>query len=172
MQLSKDERAVLVEQTEEFFFEAMRHGWASGEAKFVTKNFSGWKEKTWVFTHPNFVGFVLVDSFRTFADSRVSEGRKSIYYNNGQPIWYMNYGGWYDKEVMAFLKEALMIAYKANQFVGGRGPDDIYVSNFQGLLYNNRVQLRTFVNFSGIEFVTDSFGASRGEHFYFGGSTI
>jgi hypothetical protein len=162
----------LAETAKKFFFEAMRHGWASGEAKFVATEFRGWKEKTWFYKNPDFPNFVLVDKYETVSDSRVSHGRKSISYLD-VPIWFMDYGGWYDKEVIPFLKEALMLAYSSEVFCGGRGRASFTRNEaYPGMLYINQGEFLNFAGFRGRELATDPFGKPRGEHNYFGGLMI
>lgn len=164
-----------VERYKSFFFEAMNAGWANDQARFTTKEFDGWKEKTWVFTSPKFDNFQLVDQYRTFSGSRVSEGRKSISYN-GMPVWYMVYGGWYDKSVIPFLKLALRYNYEKSIFLGGRGPRRLEGED-DTLQYCNWNAENDFRNFNGYEQITKnseglrfSFGQKVGEHHYFGGT--
>lgn len=169
---SLQERFILIDQAQKFFFEVMRHGWASGEAKFVTNEFRDWKEKAWKYESPDFRDFVLEDRYQIYLDSKVSDGRKLITYLD-RPIWYMYYGGWYDKEVIIFLKEALMDAYNANVFCGGRGPTNFTRNEvYPGMLYVNQGDPLDFTGFRGRELVTDPFGKLRGTHDYFGGLMI
>ena len=159
-----------IEKIKAFFFEAMHHGWANNQAQFVTKEYDGWKEKTWVFTSPNFPNFQLVDQYRTFSNSSTSEGRKSISFN-GVPVWYMVYGGWYPKGAIRLLKSALMTAYSQNVFAGGRGvslPPPViggfgYLNDWEG----------DFSKFHGHESIINTVRGDEivdnGEHHYFGG---
>ena len=170
----KGEKTMVPEILKAFFFEAMRHGWTSDQAQFVTKEYDGWKEKTWVFTSPNFPNFQLIDQYRTFSNSRVSEGKKSISFS-GIPVWYMVYGGWYNKQVIPFLKRALARNYNEGVFIGGRGPDRLEGEDHT-LQYLNRVQQNDFANFGGHEWIEAtsphsgmSAGTKLGEHHYFGG---
>ncbi|OGN10289.1 MAG: hypothetical protein A3J46_00645 [Candidatus Yanofskybacteria bacterium RIFCSPHIGHO2_02_FULL_41_11] len=167
------ERIALIEKAEAFFFDAARWGWASGQAYPTVKETQFMKEKSW--RHEGvgtFWGFVFEDTYRTFEGSRVSEGQKKISYMD-RPIWYMNYGGWYDKEVIPFLKEALMEAYVQEAFCGGRGQPS-FTSNekYPGLLYVNPRHNYSFRLLRGIESVTDPFGKLRGTHDFFGGLLV
>lgn len=162
------------EYVQEFFLDAMRHGWASGQVSFHSVQSANRVKKSWNYTNPNFPDFSLVEAYSVFESSRMSFGRKIINYN-GAPIWYMHYGGWYKEKVIPFLKEALLSAYNNNQFHGGRGRSGYYNNDgqFHGFLYRNNIVSNNFGNFSGREFITDEFGRGiLGEHHYFGGLLI
>ena len=168
---NKNKRALLIEKAEQFFFEAMRHGWASGEAEFAVTQLPNSKIKTWTFpSEPK--DFKLMDSYYVANSNRSYIGIKVLYHDK-KLIWYMSYGGWYEKRAIALLKEALMHSYKHNQFRGARGPASFYNNSlYPGILYTNHFNPFGFGRFRGREFITDGFGKVLGEHNGFGGLVI
>lgn len=89
--------------------------------------------------------YQVTDMWRTLPNSDYSFG-ETVVYRDIIPIWVMSYQGWYDGEVIPFLKEALRNAYEQRQFVGGRGPekyetgDLMYVNSYR----DNRGDWRRF----------------------------
>ena len=156
---------------ERSFFEGMRQGWASGAPARKDFPFPGAKGYGFNFKshdcHLHLMDYYFVNSL-----SRVSYGTKMFLYQ-GDPIWIMHYGGWYDKKAIPFVKAALMDAYSRGVFRGGRGQASFYNNeSYPSLLYTNLGDPLGFDNFKGREFVTDGFGKLLGEHNYFGGILI
>jgi hypothetical protein len=60
----------------------------------------------------------------------------------------MQYVGYYNKEAIAFLKQALMAAYSQRSWFGGRGPAS-YVG--EGMSYLNNISLSGFEKSEGRE---------------------
>ena len=164
-------REGLIIFTQRSFFEAMKQGWASGASAKKDFPFPGAKgyESNFRYGHARlrFLDYYFVNEL-----SRTSFGTK-VAFQFGEPVWMMQYGGWYKKEAIPFVKTALMSAYGASQFRGGRGPASFYDNNsYPGLLYVNECESESFENFKGREFVTDGFGKLLGEHSFFGGLMI
>ncbi|MDP3792445.1 MAG: hypothetical protein Q8Q89_01815 [bacterium] len=164
-------REGLIRGAERSFFEAMRQGWASGASTKKDFPFPGAKGYEFNFKHGE-TKLQLLDYYFVHELSRTSFGTKIIIHF-GQPIWMMQYGGWYDKKAILFVKTALMDSYSRDMFRGGRGQASFYNNeSYSGLLYTNLGDPLGFENFKGREFVTDGFGKLLGEHNYFGGVMI
>jgi len=135
------ERPKLIVAIEKCFFEGMRRGWASGAPAKANFPFNGAKGYEF---HPLIVGeldrhlhyMTLFDYFFTNQESRTSYGTTVILYL-GNPVWVMNYGGWYRKEAVPIVKKALMAAYKENLFCGGRGINGFFCDECLDLEYEN-----------------------------------
>ena len=162
-----NEGHALRDATMAFFFEAMLKGWAGEGVKTKPCDLPGYK----VFRHESAdKRFVLVDSYCVSGKSHNprSAGTTTIWWDN-TPVWWMSYGGCYEKEAIPFLKQALLIAYGMNEFVGGR----VQISHSDGsVIYINRPELDDFSLFRGREEVLDNCGRSFGEHEYWGMSLI
>lgn len=160
-----------VESIQDFFFEAMRKGWASGaKAEAFFSPLQGSKS----YQYKNTNGFYLIDYFLVAPGSKHSYGTTVIYLEL-KPIWVMHYGGWYEKGVMPFLRRVLMRNYSENVFMGGRG-SEILEGEDHTLVYTNQVQQNGFSSFKGHEWIEATSlhsgvpaGTKLGEHHYFGG---
>lgn len=112
---------VTVDEIREYFCQAMARGWASG-AKAKRERDLPNHERIEDVSGP----FWMVDRYCTNNYGQWSSGTTTIFYytreNGWQPIWVMNYGGFYSEEVIKFLKWALMENYSKGIFLGGRGP--------------------------------------------------
>lgn len=161
MSVQVDSQAV-----EQFFFQAMKSGWATPVPKSPIPGLPG--SKSIPFRRDD---FTLIDYYFVASGSNASYGSTVIWVAN-RPVWVMHYGGWYKKEVIPFLKAALREAYSQNQFFGGRGPQR-YTNNEYLFLYCNKWIEGYFGNFHGLEYVLDEHRNQRlGEHRYFGGLMI
>ena len=107
---------------QEFFLEAMRKGYAA-EAKKVG------------IPHMNHRGIphvspdgtlYLIDSCCVNTSTDHSAGTTTIF-ECDQPVWWMNYVGYYRPDATPYLKAALKFAYGHNRFVGGRGPREFNI---------------------------------------------
>jgi len=118
----------------------------------------------------------LVDRYCVNEFGPMSSGATTIFVKLGdcwQPVWVMNYQGWYDKAVIRFLKRVLLYTYQKGVFQGGRGLNAD--ESRPPLKYRNEVAPdSTFSEFSGYESIT-GFGddaPSFGWHRYSGALLI
>jgi hypothetical protein len=160
-----------VERIEEAFFEAMRHGYASGvispAVRETRTDIAGMKRV--VFDSYNPRGDLrVIDQWTETPGSRWSSGFTLITYQN-IPVWIMHYGGWYNPEVTQFLKECLLDNYTKGLFDGGRGPNGYRKGR---MVYGNESDNTTdysFREFSGNEMIKDTRGdITDGHHWYHG----
>lgn len=113
--------------------------------------------------------YVVIDNWITTPLSEFSAGITTIYYDQ-IPIWRMDYSGYYKKDAIKFLKEALAKNYNEGVFLGGRGPR---IFKNQNLIYRNNPRIPDFENFEGIErIVNEETGEEMGCHKYFGVSLL
>lgn len=157
-----------VKKIEEFFFEAMKSGWATPIPKTSIPHLPG--SKSIPFRKDE---YYLLDYYFVAPGSNSSYGTTVIWVAE-KPVWIMHYGGWYDKAVIPFLKRALMRNYSENIFFGGRGPERLEGEDHT-LQYLNKVELNHFGSFQGYEHIIATSkqigipGQKLGEHYYFGG---
>ncbi|MEK7567545.1 MAG: DUF5680 domain-containing protein [Patescibacteria group bacterium] len=153
------------EKVKEFFFTAMMQGWAvAGSKKIKIPDMPGYKAIA--FREGD---FYLLDRYCVTPNSLKSAGTTTIWFRN-DPIWVMNYEGFYEERAIIPLKEALFFSYRTGQFVGGRGPK-IYVDG--NMIYVNQSRHNEFQEFDGIEEIFDgSKEESLGNHKYSGMSLI
>jgi len=131
-----------VKKTQEFFLKAMLQGWISGAEETKVPHMPGYR------TIPFRDGdLFLLDCYCVNPNSSKSAGTTTIWYRD-IPVWIMQYGGFYRKSEISFLKHALRCAYESNVFIGGRGPIDYREDQ---LLYENSPNFDEFEGFSGIE---------------------
>ena len=105
--------------------------------------------------------YIYFDAYCVNATSCKSVGFTHIYIRNSSTelsepdlilLWMMNYGGCYKKEVVPFLKLALLSAIEKREFLGGRGERYFVDKNYPSLYYHNQPRTdRGFVEFSGRE---------------------
>ena len=149
------------QDVEKAFFEAMAAGYAQSIKKTPIPDLPGSKAIISVDGH-----FRVVDYWLVTANSNKSTGSTTIWFDE-QPVWVMHYGGWYDKDVIPFLKKCLHRAYvEERKFYGGRGPTEV---KDRDLRYNNEIDRNDFFNARGEEFVYDFSGDDkkcRGFHWY------
>lgn len=156
----------LKDVTKAFFFKAMLQGWA-GEG-IITKPCDWPGYKVLRFEEDK---FILIDSYCVAGKSHSpkSTGTTTIWYD-GTPVWWMSYGGFYEKSAIPLLKEALLSAYGAGVFMGGRG-----FSAFRhgSMMYINHAETNDFSSFRGREEIIEIASCSYlGEHEYWGMSLI
>ncbi|MFC1640884.1 DUF5680 domain-containing protein [Patescibacteria group bacterium] len=155
----------LLEEVEAFYFEAMLAGYAAeGIEKGTITELPGFK------TIPYRRGrFSLLDCYGVRLDSPKSAGSTTIWCDD-EPIWMMSYCGYFAKEVIPFLKKALLEAYQSHQFEGGRGPR---LFEEGSLTYMNKPAFNFFSEFNGFERIIDSKSDKEvGFHKYLGMSLI
>ncbi|MEI6238099.1 MAG: hypothetical protein WCP15_01020 [bacterium] len=128
------------------FFAAMLHGYASSDG--VVKEVAGLFHRFSKITVFNgdehgFEGFKVVDLWEVTPFGNFSFGTIRVIYM-GIPVWIMQYQGYYEKDVIPFLKLALATSYSRHEFTGGRGPTMFEVeemeSPYHGLRYENHFQ--------------------------------
>jgi hypothetical protein len=142
------------------FFKAILAGYA-GDGSGVKKEKSPDGYKTLIYEEGK---FRVADRYCVTPHSDKSAGTTTIFFE-GQPIWWMSYGGEYHKSEIPLLKEALSKAYHEQTFCGGRGPEtfgDLYFNRFRG----------NFESFSGTEVINSPRGNVLGYHHYLGMSLI
>ncbi len=146
-------------ELQQIFFEAMINGWASsGANKTTLPRFLGSKA-IWFRKED----FVVLDWY--LKNGTESMGN-TILWKGKIPTWMMNYGGSYPKEVIPFLKEALLESYAHKIFFGGRGL--VSYENCQ-YIYTNVPTTNDFHLFSGVERIfSKRDDKCLGHHIYFG----
>jgi len=146
------------------FFDAMIEGWANPNIKKVPlpglPNSKSIRFKKGI--------FVVTDTYVKNSESGKSAGFTLIT-RAGQPVWVMNYGGFYPAEAIPFLKSALMAAYQKREFCGGRGPALFESSDY---VYSNSLKVDVFGYFEGEEEVKTRVGNPVGWHTYWGISLL
>ena len=155
------------------FFEGMSCGWASGAKPKHDFPFHGAKGYEF---NPRLIGrsnnfslyLKLLDYFFVNSETLTSYGTTIILYC-GNPVWAMNYGGWYDEEAILLVKKVLLDAYSACKFFGGRGQS----TKSYDLEYVNKAFPDCFKSFSSQEYVWNfKNGKELGFHNYHGGLLI
>jgi len=151
------------EELQAFFFRAMINGWANNPPKVTLPGLPGFKAI--IFEEGP---LKLVDAYSKTPGS-IRSGGMTIIYHDTVPVWMMQYSGGYEKDAIPFLKEALLAAYQAGQFNGGRGPN--HFSTERRFTYYNTTESSPFEKFRGREHVLDMNYADpvRGYHVYQGG---
>lgn len=143
-------------EIEQFFLRAMAESWANNAVAKKIVEMPGYKALSF-----SEGGFYLLDSYCADERDVRSDGTTTIWFHN-RPIWIMQYGGFHQREVISFLKSALMKSYKYYQsFCGGRGP---YYYKEGDLLYINRPISNDFGNFAGQEEIIDIGKSEQAEY--------
>ena len=151
------------QSVEKVYWEAMKYGWGSGEIKKQTAPLlPGYK-----CIHFASGKFDVLDAYCKTPFNNRSTGFTLIWFNK-IPVWTMNYGGEYTKEVILFLKLALQRIMTERIFMGGRGPSVFYHNGFPGLTYRNEVQENSFLKFAGREEIRNANSLLLGYHDYQG----
>lgn len=148
------------QRLQEFFLDAMRNGYAANVEKFAIPHMKhkgiSYKSKDGK--------LYLIDAYCVNKETDYSAGTTTIF-EQGQPVWWMSYVGYYQPDTTQYLKEALKFAYDRNLFFGGRGPDEFNISGYK---YKNRSDYNSFDFFSGTETLSDINGNMVGFHRYYG----
>ena len=173
----KSLKDVTLEMIEKVFFMAMNEGWANG--KILTKkipSLPGYKGIPFITKCKQ---FKVLDAFTKVHTNGISSGFTTIWYVTmfkEIPVWTMSYGGSYPKEVIPFLKLALMENYSKNIFNGGRGLPEFVHKKYPKLTYNNCDEelcgFSHFSEFKGYECISDEYDEYVGHHHYQGISLI
>lgn len=156
---------------ENVFWEMMERGWVSGKIeKQEAPLLPGYK------CIPFKIGrFSVLDAYSAPVSDGKSVGFMTIWFDE-TPIWTMNYGGQYPREVIPFLKAALKSSIIRRDFVGGRGPSNFEHDEYPDFVYINEVSDGncSFLSFSGIEYIHDKISLTipLGWHEYWGMSLI
>ena len=160
-------REEVLEQAKKHFFAAMLSGWAAGvEGKPAPDlPISRYKKREEIVYEKD--GFRVVDRYDT-PRAGESSGTTTIWFLD-EPVWVMHYDGFYRKKDIPVIKSALMLTYKKNEFLGGRGPA-YFTAPFGHLVYRNSY-VGVFLVFSGAELFYDG-SELVGHHTYWGGSLI
>lgn len=140
------------QELQDFFLEVMtNHSWASGvKATPCEGVLSGYVEII-----KGNGRLILLDRWCSNQFGQCSSGTTTISVfcdDVWQPVWVMDYRGWYEKEASRFVKQALLNAYKQGTFNGGRGlaVDD---SSPPMKYLNTVIPGSTFEKFAGFETV-------------------
>ncbi len=131
----------------EIFFAAMNAGYAGDAVKTTIAEFPGSK------VIPFHQGdYSVYDCYFTAKGSLHSSGMTVIWHKS-QPVWSMQYQGWYQPEAIPFLKRALRANYERGVFLGGRGPARFAQGN---LKYHNHLTVgrEVFTRFAGQEVIS------------------
>jgi len=148
----------------EVFQRAMQSGWGTNPEKSTIVDLPGSKmilyQEDW---------YRVVDCWFTNPFGDHSWGFIMIWERTGEvwnPVWVMQFGGWYVERAIPVVKSALTDLLKNRQFYGGRGAP-AYTMN--GMRYRNLVRENHFHRFRGREEVTDiGTGELLGFHEYSG----
>src|SRR3989344_1257859 len=138
---------ITVQDIQDFYWEAMQTvGWPTEKVNPCNNHVKpGYK-----YLRHQIGRFIFVDEWSSHANGR-SEGKTTIWFGFN-PVWVMSYCGWYPKEVIPFLKVALMEMIEARHFTGGRGNNYYYDKNYPDLAYFNDVErAKLFSGFVGEE---------------------
>jgi hypothetical protein len=138
-----------VSKIQQVFFLAMLRGYAKSPAKAMLPQLPGSRVVTTV--HGYGGRFRVADCWLVSNNSNLSSGTTTIWFKN-EPVWVMHYGGWYDMEVIPFLKKCLLRAYRKREFYGGRGPVLVRGKDY---VYENQVTDRRFEVARGEESICD-----------------
>jgi hypothetical protein len=153
-----------IKQIKQFFFKAMVAGWARNGQKISIPEMPSYKAIS--FQEGD---FRLLDCYCNSPDSPKSAGTTTIWHKN-VPVWVMQFGGYYEKGAIRFLKRALLVNYETSTFLGGRGPSSFYEGYYA---YYNKVMQNDFGRFSGREeIISRPAGDILGYHDYWGISLI
>lgn len=157
---------VKIERLMEFFFEAMLNGYVVSGPKSVMRELPGNK----MFRYKSKDGkLLLIDQYcvgekEENSFEEYSFGSTIIYYIEDEkpiPVWYMNYGGWYNKEVIYLLKKVLKEAYSKKIFIGGRGEscldnkliyENDYKGNFRGFTGMDNIYGSKYEHYGGYQY--------------------
>ena len=147
-----------VDEVMRVFFMAMQQGYAGSASKGKIADMPG--SKTIPFESGD---FKLLDCY--FVNGHYSAGQ-TIIWDKDVPVWMMSYQGWYVKDAIPFLKQALGETYSKNEFLGGRGPNCFRSGE---MIYINTVEPpNDFRHFRGREEVFGRHDLSIGWHEYQG----
>lgn len=146
------------EKTQAFFLKAMAEGYARDAEKTTVAELPG--SRVIIFAEGD---FSLKDIYYV-GDNGKSAGTTTIWHR-GVPVWFMSYGGRYEKVVIPFLKKCLLSTYSEPRFWGGRGPHHMREGD---LIYTNVTGRGSFSGFSGGERIYDIHDHLHGCHWYHG----
>lgn len=155
------------DEVKEVFFKASLQGWVGEAKKIIIPEFPGYKVIVWEESDWRYL-----DMYFVVSNTSQSYGTTIVWFK-GVPVFIMSYGGWYDKEVIPFLKEALQLNYQQKRFLGGRGPLIHYQSSNSGntnlLAYFNNPKWMSVDSFDGWEEIAErATGKRKGYHEYWG----
>ncbi|MFA6535862.1 MAG: hypothetical protein WC250_03095 [Candidatus Paceibacterota bacterium] len=165
--MKKSFRLPTLAEIESAFFSAMSKGYIQNLPPEHTPKIPGLK------TVSIAVGDLLViDSWVTTPISKKSSGTTTISHRRC-PVWIMHYGGWFEEDVVPFLKAALYSAYMIERkFYGGRGPVVFDSAEFPNWVYRNTILRNSFQQFSGQEEIHTRTECCLGYHWYRGMSLL
>lgn len=156
----------IFKEMENAFFEVMAKGWVAGSKPVKSVEFPGFD--TFSGEHD---GFRVVDCFyynkigKGFGQTIISHNT----FGGGLPLWQMTYFGIYSEIAIPFLKEVLLSAYLAKEFLGGRGS---VKHEKDSLIYINHPEESSFAKFQGEERISDILNLCIGWHEYRGMSLL
>jgi hypothetical protein len=148
------------EDIQRTFFAAMRAGYTGGASKTHILGLPG--SKVIVFEQGQ---WLVKDIYFTHRRSDYSSGM-TVITCGGEPVWTMSYQGYYEKDVIPFLKRALAASYDKEEWSAGRGPKLFFDDR---LTYRNEIGKAHFNRFWGREEISNSAtNRVRGYHDYHG----
>jgi len=157
---------VTLDKIQEFFFRAMLQGWVADAPRIDMPRMPGYKAS--FFEEGS---FYLLDCWCNLPSGK-SSGTTNIFHKD-VPVWVMTYGGYYQRNVSAFVKEALQAAYQEQEFFGGRGPLRYEKREKYPFSYRNNPSMGgLFERFFGKEIVYDLESRVVGYHTYHGMSLL
>lgn len=146
------------EKVQAAFFVGMANGYANDVPKTTILEFP----ESRVITHV-WEEFQVTDCY--FSNPMGKSAGTTTIWMDKRPVWFMSYGGWYEKGVVPFLKRCLLSAYSEPRFYGGRGPHHMREGD---LIYTNVTGRDNFSGFSGGERICNTHGHLFGCHWYHG----
>lgn len=158
------EKRELLAKAEEVFFASGVAGWSGDVQAIELPDLPGsrlivWADGDWSVRDLYFV-----------TDSSQESWGQTIICHKGQLIWRMIYWGEYPEEAIPLVKAALLEAYEAKEFVGGRGPRRFSEPRYPQRYQNDVNHSSSFSEFSGKELVIDDdTNQTLGWHQYRGG---
>ena len=149
----------------DFFFEASLNGWVGDAPEVLMDELPGFKVINYPrYGRPEMEGFFYRDAYSVHPETKISTGFTNIWHD-GIPIFTSGYGGYYPKQAIPFLKEALRKAYLRKIFNGGRGVEYQnggfeYIITGKRKLFaeeqaRNLLKLKEHTQFDGIEAILD-----------------
>lgn len=139
-----------VERLKKFFFEAALVTYASGIK--AEKQPGGYRSYSYRKGTLKYIDRYNIGGQSSFGQTVISD--------RNDAVWVMQYHGWCkndSREVLSFLKQALITAYQEKQFNGGRGPS-LFHSEGAEMTYYNRSKSQSgthFTRFTGYEHIVN-----------------
>jgi hypothetical protein len=164
----------LAQQT---FFNLMNNGWAADKStasrEILSQGYHGMPTRFTSYGEGQ--EWTAVDEWtEALSSGGYSCGTTTIWYK-GEPVWFMQYSGWYSPSALHLLKAALAESYTKHIWCSGRGPAEFALDDT--LVYINCpghiTGKHAFSRFEGFEMIGQKVGPdcfeTLGTHQYHGG---